>query len=515
LVTEILPLRKTERWVLAITIVVVIAYAWLIARGLEPDLKPPSSVVSEVVWLTKGHVTEATLNEIRHSEPAKILGREIYWMQSALDLIGPFRESPLLAIHLDSNDHYRVSDGKVELGLNLAKVQGQVLKALLKSWLYQRASTRVTSSLLRMEVVSDFLSALIRGQPWLENAFAGAVDEVPPTGNWLTFVSSYDSVRKGRFANAWISAELQRYSGHSSAMNILGFRPLLLAMMWELYRATPPLRRYDLVREWISTLTLNTPPVPVQLILPGDLGEWRKFLRGEFDTLMPAVSFARGIDGYSETRATILRKAGLAETGPLMVPIWLFRDKANVLVERVAESNTGVAVLEIGDKNLWLLSFEKSSGRQGWIKLSSRDRAQLHTQQFVWEGCHRVKISDLLGASASAEQILFVGGCGESGEDLYGTETGWRALLSGGLREFARTRSEVPFVMLKRSAVEVALRQGRISPDDGVENFLGSKLDPIFGLDTAQWSLDLHAYRVLGPIEAVQWIRSSALTDPM
>ncbi len=511
MVTEILPLRKAERWVLAITIVVVIAYAWLIARGLEPKLIPPVEVVEQVVWLKEGKVVEGTLTEVRHSAPARILRRELFWMQRALDLIGPFREAPTLAIHLDDNDFYRITDERIELGLNIATTEGQVFKTLLKAWLYQHASTRVIGSLLRVEVVSDFLSAVVRGQPRFSNPFSGRVDEIPRVDSWPSFASSYDSARKGKFANAWISAELQRYSGHSTAMNLLGFRPLLLAMLWELYQQTPPLARYQLVRQWIDTLTLNLPGEPLQLALPEELSEWRQWLKGEFDALMPAGGPLERFDRLSERRTVVMNKSGLLGNSLLSVPLWLFRDKGNVSVERLAEVNTGQVVIELGDGTLWLLSFERSSGKRGWVQLSARDRSQIRPEQFVWETCLPVNVGELLHQSADAEHLLFIGAC----DELYRTEIGWNAFLAGGLRAFARERPEVPFVQLKRSALEVALRQGKLSLGDRVGRILGLKLDPVFGLESAEWSRDLHAYRVLGAIEAIEWIRGSPLVEPM
>ena len=61
---------------------------------------------------------------------------------------------PALLVNADEPNVYKISEKRIEISENIAKLQGQVMRAFVKAWLLQRAKPEINDSLLRTSVVS-------------------------------------------------------------------------------------------------------------------------------------------------------------------------------------------------------------------------------------------------------------------------------------------------------------------------------------------------------------------------
>lgn len=491
-------MEKHDRWLAAMSIVIVLAYAWLTAWSLEPRWQPPSSVASGVIWLENGRTYSSAEIARRDLGLVTRVQEELQEADTALSLMGPFRVPPSVVIHLQGGFRYVVDGERIDLSDRIAAAPGQLTKALLKAWWYQRpAAAWAASSLLRFEVITDVLTAIARNEAVIGSPASGGAEPFPELGPWLDFASSYDSSRD----HSWNALELRNFSGRAPRMNPLAFRPLLAAMLWSAFAKTSPLERLALARSWVRSLNENKSSFERAPALPPEsLAEWRDWLRGEVQWLAGAVLPVE--DG--------LRAADLLPKAPLAVGSAVFAPDASgefAAREAVNDPVHDTWALKSGAGETWLLTREKSSERQAWLKISDADWRALRPASFLWAGCRAPSVGEILAASGGAEKLIFVSLCERSA-----LSAAVRDFARGGLRELARGGPEIEFMQLRRSALELALRQGQLRAERRLSEFLRSpRQADIFGIDRAQWSSEMKAFRVIGAIEAFEWIRGKEL----
>jgi hypothetical protein len=475
-----------KRWTLAATVLVVLGYAWLGSRLSEPRLVFPEAI-HNAVWIEKLDMRSLRgmsqfgapqfLEWSRLFAQAKRLKNELAFLE-------PFDSRVDLLIDVDNRRSYSVSDRRIVMGLDIAASEGQLLKAFVKAWLFQKAAPAVQASQLRMEVASDVAVGMIRGHFALGTP-SGQTLQLPSVENWLKHVSS--------FANScdeiWLPFEIGSFCGTSNHLNPLILRPLLSAMVMESYQAIPPFQRLNFARQWLATLrdesTLGFRP-------PADsMTSWRSWVREE------AQGFMRLAPDKMDEK---INEAGLTEESPLKVDLQLRMENWRAQTDVTSKKLVAVVVSPKGERTL------EPSG----LPLSKEDLATIETTTDVWANCETPNAQSLLNSPIESKAILYLACEPEKAIEFSG-------MSRGGIRIFARENREIPFVYLNRSALALALSKKLIEPSVPVNVVLGAGsqlLSPLLGLENPQWNAPMRAFHVIGAVEAVEWFRSPAKMPP-
>lgn len=470
----------TKRWILIATIFVVIGYSWLASRLSEPKLVFPDAV-HNAVWVEGKQMRSlrglSQFGPSQFREWARVFS-QAKRLSHELSLLGPFDQRVDLLIDVDDRMAYSVSDRRIEIGLDIAASDGQILKALIKAWLFQKAAPAIQASQLRMEVASDVAVGMIRGRFHLGTPKGEAL-QLPAVENWLQHVRS--------FANScdelWLPFEIGNFCGSSDNLNPLMLRPLLTAMVMESYQSIPPFQRLNFARQWFSTLkeesTLGFRPVPVEI------SSWKTWVREEAEGFMRLAP---------EKMKEKIQDAGLAEESPLKVDFQLHMEDWKSRSDLLRKHLVALVISAEGKKTLEPLG----------LQLSNDETEQISTATEVWANCPVPTIQELLNSKVPPKTILVLPCSGQEQIEFSG-------MIRGGIQIFARENRTVPFIHLNRSALALALSKHVIDRSVTVDVLMGDGnklLSPLLGLDKAVWSAPMHAYRVVGAIEAVDWYRS-------
>ncbi len=269
------------------TVAVLICYAWLTAHLLEPGFAPPSTVVSDVFVRTTDSRLFLFEDQFR-AFPLETsrMNAELSELEPLLNWLGALKRRVEIVIDEKSPDRLLITDTRIEIGRNVLLAQGQITKAILKSWILQTSSTDVTSSHLRTEVASDVLLAMLKGGFDLE--VPGRLEPLAfdtTDKAWWTYADSYNGV----CASAWKSLELlslcenKVLKGDLSNVSTLSFRAFLGGRIWKSYRTTTLAERLPFVRRWVEALKK-----PRGLAKSSLKDGWLAVVQGELEVLLPA-----------------------------------------------------------------------------------------------------------------------------------------------------------------------------------------------------------------------------------
>jgi len=487
-------------WLTAIMVFVVIAYGWMASVALEPKPRLPNQAVSYLGWIEGSKLKDwREVQKPRSLQFARIT-REIRKIENDLNLLGGFQEAPSLFIVVDDPNRYVVADTRIELSESIAMAEGQLRKAFIKSWLLQTQPKDAIAarSLLRLEVVSDVLAAMLSSKSWFENPVVDGRIEIPAPKAWIRFAGSLNAL----CGSPWTSLDLQGRCVQSSSLHPLTFRPLLAGMIWSVYKEMPPLRRLMLIRAWAEELLTSRGDESLNSVIPTELADWRRWLEVEFRKIFPVDSIAARA-AFSELERERLSLAanrveaesGLTESGRTEIQYVFFSDRPLPESAQIRALGSYVIIEKSGQARLY----------PGDVILDSADLKQLSTPFFVWESCKEPKVGELLDHPVQAKRYFVVYSCDE-GNQL----ASWARLARRGLAGFIKVRPEARFMQLHREHLELAIRHGVISKRSVLSRIKeGTRASEFLGLEKPTWRGDVGAFQVLGAIEAIEWFRSS------
>lgn len=493
------------------TVILTITYAWLGARLMAPRSSFPTALVSSVQWVSRGVSASPESSPTFDWLAYDRMRTEAKSLAPSVQMIGGLQKPVRLIINHDEPNTLRISDGSIEIGFELASAKGQISKAFLKTWLVQNADVSVSGSLLRMEVVTDALLAMMSGG--LSLASPTQTDGSATLGrpsNWLAYAGSMEDV----CASTWIIPELQslcrsRSAGAVSEMSPLAFRALLGDVIWSFYATIPPTKQLNVLQAWAAHLRRRsqTDSSAKDFFQLGSLAEWRDRLRAEVDLLFPVE-----LQSLSRERDALVERARLA---PDQVPEVDFLSVRNIgstgrMSPIVAPGRRGRA-LEFA-----AVDQRASEIRRGSLVLrpgvsSLGESRELAARTLVWESCASPSISDLTSMLIEARTALVIENCSGVPMDL--------SSLKHGVSDFARANPDAVFIQLRMEGVRFALKKGIVETSSRAIDLAkalparSSGKDP-FGIEKAQWKGDLAAFKTLGAIEAVEWFRPREKTGP-
>lgn len=496
-----------NRALLAVSIFLVMAYAWLAAQLLEPHREPPAAAVARVSWLVKGEEKPWDEFQARHLNPLAVesVWRSFENVARSLPLIGSFAHAPRLVIDTDHEGRYVIGDDKVVISQNIALADGQLVKALLKVWLLQRAAPGLTASLLRFEVLSDVLAAMVTDNLRFELPGYARSVRIPRVRNWLVFAKSYVD----QCSSPWRSFELQGACGESHEMSPLSFRPLLDAMLLQVYDQQSVFARADFLRSWSRALTVASPSKGSTLDLERAsrrLVDWRDDLIGEIQLLLAD-------QGTNLQREAILEQSQLLK--PIAVSAVMHSQQPESEGEFIHGSLPGrtreAFVASLGGE-AWLVTPQWCGQAGSWVHLDPSDLTTLSSPLLVVESCQKTMVSELLRLPSESKRILYVKSCG--GHRM----ARWKALLNDGVKGFATLEPESPFLLLQRGELVRAVAHNQLGATDLLESYMSKSVASersLLGLNTAEWHREMLAYKVLGAIEAIEWFREPKQTKSL
>ncbi len=484
---------------LACTVAITLGYAWLFAHVLEPSISLERSWLEGVAAVEGNTVIGWSDVYRRHSDEAGSVARQVKELDSALNMLGGLAQPVGILINFDQPDRLLVTDNRIEIGSNGLQSDGLVDKAVIKSWLLQNAGSGITSSHLRTEVVSDVISSLIFGD-------VGQVD--PSTKNplmfrrpvnWLSYMSSFKAV----CGSAWKSLELEPLcapTAQSEQATLLSFRPLLGAIVWRAFAAAPGLHRQELFTKWMTALKNETTASAVSAT-PNSLIAWRDSVRAEAQAIFPIEQ---------ERLQDSLKLAQLeTDQGPHVdfhLHVSSVKPERAQLMALETGRKQGVSVL-LETNGSWILL-------PGQVALAPVELRQLRSGESIWESCQGTRLGDFRQDSPAADEWMYIHSCGTS-------DVSYGPLWTDSLKAFSAANPDAGFLILRRPAVELAIRRRLLTPKTDLADLLDPEnplhLSSDLGLDSPTWVQDVGAYRVLGAIEAVQWMRTPdrAMFEPV
>lgn len=499
---------KVSKWMKTLSVIVLIGYGWLASVAFEPRFTPSPAVTNGVAWIEHGAIRGWSEIQAHRSLSLAAIAGVLREMEPEVLLLGGFaEESPSIVIDTDSNTHYGVSDTHLEISESIATSPGQLRKALLKSWVLQNGSPAMKSSLLRIEVLSDVLGAMVSADPSF-SSIDGHHVEFPRIRNWLWFAGSLNSL----CGSPWASLDLQGKCGSSDRLHALSFRPLLTSLIWKTFDTVSAFDRLRVMRAWVSYLqsakvvatsaaTSEATSEAAPFTEPSGLKEWRDWLRSEFDELFPVASISKSLpadvrESLEGGRLKALADSDLLVNAPLELTL-SFHSGGNLN----HESTPGA----IAKNQTYLVIPEKSEPRlfPSGAALTTAQLRDLTSQMHVLESCGETAVGDILDLNIATKHVLFIRSC-ETGSLRV---QGWATLAYGGLGEFSYARADAAFVQLNTDQLRLAVRRGILSREQSLMGLISRNGHKLLGLNEAQWRRDMGAFHAVGAIEAVEWFR--------
>lgn len=245
--------------VTASTVAVVVCYAWLASRLLEPQYSNPEFISQTFVREADSRFFLFEEKSRDYLEEMERLGHELSSLATSFRAIGFPQKKIEILVDEKQSDRLAVSDSRVEIGRDILLARGQLQKAVLKAWLLQVASPAILSSHLRLEVASDVLLAMLAGDLRLEvpgrHVQLTFESELKP---WFSYADSYE----GHCTSSWRPLELNALcakaqepaNAKTATISQLSFREFLGNQIWKSYRSRPFARRLDFMNAWIQEL---------------------------------------------------------------------------------------------------------------------------------------------------------------------------------------------------------------------------------------------------------------------
>ncbi len=477
----------------------MMVYAYSGSRAITPQLSLPTSVTSLKGTAGRKSISFDDLVLTDGLETLKTL-RAMRSFDSSILLVGGYKAPIDFVINRDDRNRYLVTDTRIELGSRWLDQPGQVQKAMTKAWIFQLARTDITSSLLRTEVASDLLWSMLNGKLDIEGL------HFPEIGNWMLFAQSFGA----HCGSPWLSPELSslcasRQASTADSIQAVGFRPLLDSMVWSIYSALPIVKRIEFIKAWTSWIV--EPPPQLELERPKSIAAWRKWLKTELASVMPKE--IPGLSLQGSTRAVEALASLDDDAKPLEIK-YLFRNEQAAF----KDSELMGDIISIGNEKLWktpVLAMAKT--RDGYVTLPGRARvpddvvAVTHFKEMIYEACTEPSLNQLMADKVNADRILYVREC------IRPFAAQYSPLIRLGVKGFAAANPKIPFALLQKPFMEIAVKRGWTGRDELLKDLLNksaelNSVSPNMGLRQAHWFPEVRAYKVVGAVEAVEWFRS-------
>ncbi len=472
---EVSKVKIYQSVLLTATIMLTLMYSWLFAHELEPNLRAPEAVVSGVGWFEQGHLYDWREVRLTHAREVTQIASSLWELDANFAATGGFDSPPELVIDADQKSVFVVSDSQIRISSDLATARGVLGRALIQCWLLQRAGLAATASLLRLEVISDSLASMLLGRTGFDLGGAkigSQTVELPLVKNWLEFAQSAARYCQSEWRSLRLGARSSACLGSDGIME-LSFRPLLDAMVWNVFESVPHLDRLEFIASWSKSLRDLAPPGP-KFTSDGEKSptQWREELNQEFRMLFANLRSSR-------ERASSEQVLLSARLGPHQMP------------------EVPLALIRSGSDSVYL--------QPGSVHLAASDSTQLHVGALAWQNCRPTELTtvgQIMKLKVPTKKILYIESCDEISQQT------WKDLNRFGAESFELLEPKLPFMILNRLSLELAVKREQFDLRAPLNTYMTTRPPrgaSLLGLESAKTAKG--SYRVFGAIEAIEAFR--------
>lgn len=440
--------RILRSLVIVSTIAVVICYAWLSAHLMEPQFSTPAYVKETFVRTSDSRLFLFDEKFREWPREAARMESELAALVPLMAWLGPLNQPLEILLDEKQGDRLLVTESRIEIGRTVLLARGQLTKAVLKSWILQHASIAIASSVLRLEVASDVLFAILNGEFSLEvpGHLASLAFDASDKA-WWTFADSY----RGVCASPWTSLELAPLCKirnlQTGSVDVpvvvseLSFRGFLGARIWRSYQSTPLGHRLAFARRWVESLEAKR-----DVLVPSLKSGWLSIVQGQLETLLPA-----SMDPLAFERSA-----------------WLAQVDAPLVV--------------IGD--------DGDIAAPGTLKIASLELPIARARMAVMTVCDSPSLHDVMSLPLVVDRVVWKPDCARKKTDFVQVRpSAIRIALDRGL---ARASDKLDkFVLTHRD----------------VSSTTSSSAARLLGLADPKWNEQINAFQVHGAIQAVESFR--------
>ncbi len=440
----------------------VVLYAASASLMTKPQVHFSPLVISKFLQTTENATETFVSSTVADQFLIQNLSSRVNALETLFRIIGAPQQP--LSLVIDRENPVRVSIGATDviIGGKAALAKGQLERAIIKAWLRQVGSSDVLNNPLRAEVYSDLIVALYSGELELQDPANQKIAKFSDLINWPSDLLGTAQLCE----SAWRPAELISYCGGNSVatestQTSYSLRSVIGSLIWKDLSQLSLLER----RAALTKMSRNIRSQPISSAMTS---------AGEIESKDKVV-------GLEYLRSSIEAEA------------------KEIFPELVGE--LPVAVTKVG-----LVHDSKLSLPGGFQIRSAKDQ---NFKQMIIESCSSQSLKQLLAkTSDSTEHILVVQNCGNKRVDYAG-------FIKTGIARFALENRTVKFAYLHRESLKLADKmisnfdiETALAFDPASSNSSESKSAKFLGLDQKIFREDLGAFKVNGPIGAIEWYRS-------
>jgi hypothetical protein len=413
----------------------------------SPRVEPSSNVISKVVRFKDGKASLYLPETIEEAFIYKKLVSRVFEVDTLLAHLGGFTQPPALIIDSDHPLRLSTSSTEIMVGDLALKAKGQFERSLIKAWLMQKGSSELIINPLRLEVTADILLATFKGKFEVEDPHLQKTARINTDVNWTDEVLETTELCK----SPWRPLELASY-----CIGLEGEKVQSVSSPYALRSAIASLIWSQIENQ--SSLEKNR-------------------------TLKLLARQAQ-IDWIVEENSAQKSKISLLKQKIETVALAIYPD-APKLEDKIS------AVALAKENKFYLL---------GGVEVNE---SEVSLTKLIVETCASPSTKDLLGqTSETTEHILVVEKC-EAGQISY------KEFSKRGVMGFALENPSAKFVYLHRPSLKLADKMiGNFSLANAIGFAPTSKSAKFLGLDQKSYQPEVRAFKVDGPIGAIEWFRA-------
>lgn len=441
-------MRLSDFFIRVLCIASVLLYTASATLIANPQARISQNLILRISKLQDGTTSKFVPSTVKEEFLITKVIAKLNSLENLFKIIG-YHTLPLNLI-IDADHPTRVSVGALDLivGSRAVLANGQLEHALLKAWIMQKGSSQVLMNPLRVEVGADLLLATYNGKLNLTDPENSKAATFSDLQSW-----THDLLGEVELCNsAWKPAELISY-----CRGLVEKKTAIASFPYSLRKVIGSLVWKDISKE-----SLFKREESLKVIA-------RSLQQGELPTQEP--------NSLQSLIAKIENEA---------------REVYPNLRSTLSQPDLSV-VLKRDEKSLLLSGFEVQESEVA------------NASRVIVESCTAPSVSDLLKiTNEKSEHILWVQTCGE-------TQIRYEGFAIEGIKKFARENRAVKFAYLHRESLKLASKMLNNFDVVTALNLEANTKDAKFlGLDQKVFRQDINAFKVNGPIGAIEWFRLSA-----
>jgi hypothetical protein len=406
-------------------------------------------------------------------------------------------------------DIYRLQSNQLFISKSLLRQPRKISRSIIRLWIQNLTQDRLPVGTLLNESLTDFMEYLIHGELILTNS-AGVkliTDSKDFTIlNSLRFLMS----TKDYCSNIWrLDTDINacKNSADQQGFAVQGLRPLITSSLITAFTQMSELEKLSFYKKVTDFLTAQRLPsglassveglAVTRLDLQTILGHVSNSVRNADYKLEANKNLALGIAGSLRNSLALKGEALNIE-----LAVQIENPSSKLIAElkkfSLNQNETDVALMTQDD--LLIAPHNDFVSKKLWGPLAIAKK--------IWIHCGTLDTHVILKNSQSVEQLTVIDACTDDQLDV-------RSFLEGGIKKFALSNREVPFLNIHVPSLEYSLSKNKQSPVELVRQDLWKKISVKNNLAWKEPIFDqvLNAYSVEAEIGAIDLFRNSSLKN--